>query len=81
MKLYGKEMLDIKYIDNHILVALKEGGLLTQESELNKNSLEEKLKNWIKNKIRRAATQNLLISIFQLPASSSNSLLIHHLSR
>lgn len=44
---------EILYIDNHILVVNKKGGLLTQPTETGEENLEEILKEWIKQNFKK----------------------------
>jgi 23S rRNA pseudouridine1911/1915/1917 synthase len=54
MKQLDKEnYLNVQYLDNHILVVLKESNLLTQADKNNKVSLEVKAKKWIKDKYNK----------------------------
>ncbi len=51
MKQLDKEnLLNIQYLDNHILVVFKESNLLTQEDKNNNVSLQSVVKKWIKEK-------------------------------
>lgn len=54
MRLLDKEdFLDIKYLDNHVLVLLKKSNMLTQSTKENNFSLEIKAKRWIKKKFNK----------------------------
>ncbi len=44
---------EIVFSDNHLLVALKKSGLLTQPDETGADSLEEKAKEWVKKEYQK----------------------------
>jgi len=46
-------MIDVVFEDNHLLVLNKPPGLLTQPSGTSRESLEEKAKNWLKDKYNK----------------------------
>jgi len=46
---------NIIFLDNHILVAVKEGNLLTQPADNMKKSLQENCKNFLKEKFQKKA--------------------------
>lgn len=52
MKYYDKEAR-VVYLDNHLLVALKPAGLLTQKTDAVDESLEEDLKKYLKEKFHK----------------------------
>lgn len=54
MKFLDKEKLfEVKYIDNHILVAVKSGNLLTQPNNTNQKNLQDLLKDYLKKKYNK----------------------------
>lgn len=54
MKQLDKEnSLNIQYLDNHLLVILKESNLLTQVDNTTNVSLETKAKDWIKHRFEK----------------------------
>ncbi|MGM0440158.1 MAG: RluA family pseudouridine synthase [Chlamydiota bacterium] len=44
---------EVLYLDNHLLVIEKPGGLMTQPSGTNKPNLEDKAKEWLKHKYHK----------------------------
>jgi 23S rRNA pseudouridine1911/1915/1917 synthase len=48
-----EEALEVIFCDNHLLVAVKPAGLLTQPDESGKPSLEERAKSWIKKEFKK----------------------------
>jgi len=51
MKLLDKEnSLKIQYVDNHLLIVVKDANLLTQPNGIDPTDLQTKAKNWIKQK-------------------------------
>lgn len=46
-------MVEVLYVDNHILILNKPNGVLTQPNQLNDESLEVLGKVWIKNKFSK----------------------------
>ena len=54
MKCSGKEdLFEVKYVDNHLLVALKPCGLLTQPNDTDSPNLEDLVKAWLKKEYQK----------------------------
>ena len=53
MKCLGNDPLEVVYVDNHLLVAVKAPGIPTQTHRLGEESVEEQARAWVKSRFKK----------------------------